>query len=157
LILRNGAHATECPLSGDVVLANAPGGLADGPDRPRTDLETAHNRYAASHDPRLEAELLVQYKPLAFQLARRFLRRGEPLDDLRQVALLALLKALRQYDPGRGATFRTYAVPVILGALNTTCGTEDGLCARPGAPRRRTSPRARPSRTFTRAWDANRS
>jgi RNA polymerase sigma-B factor len=81
------------------------------------DVEAAHARYAESHDARLEAELLHRHEALAVQLANRFVNRGEPAEDLRQVALLALLRAIRNYDPGRGARFSTYATPVILGAL----------------------------------------
>jgi RNA polymerase sigma-B factor len=47
----------------------------------------------------------------------RFSHRGEALDDLCQVALLALLRALRNFDPNRGAQFSTYAIPTIVGAL----------------------------------------
>ena len=73
--------------------------------------------YAAGHSPALEAELLRRHNPLAEQLAGRFAHRGEPLEDLRQVARLALLGALRSYDPDRGTALSTYAVPTIVGAL----------------------------------------
>jgi len=81
------------------------------------DIEAVHQRYATSHDRGLEAALLQRHEALALRLANRFSHRGEPPDDLRQVALLALLHALRHYDPERGAKFSTYATPVILGAL----------------------------------------
>jgi RNA polymerase sigma-B factor len=81
------------------------------------DVGAAHTAYAATHEPGLEAELLQWHSPLAMQLATRFIRQGEAPDDLRQVALLALLRALRNYDPGRGVEFSTYAVPSIVGAL----------------------------------------
>jgi len=83
----------------------------------RLDLDAAHRRYAESHDRELEAELVQHHRALAGLLANRFAHRGEPLEDLRQVALMALLRALRNYDPGRGAQFSSYAVPSILGAL----------------------------------------
>jgi RNA polymerase sigma-B factor len=81
------------------------------------DVDAAHRAYAESRDRHLEAQLLRYHEPLAVHLANRFTHRGESTDDLRQVALLAMLRALRSYDPDRGAQFSTYAVPSIVGAL----------------------------------------
>jgi RNA polymerase sigma-B factor len=50
-------------------------------------------------------------------LARRYHRGEEPLDDLRQVAVVGLLKALAGFDPVRGSSFTAYAVPTITGEL----------------------------------------
>jgi RNA polymerase sigma-B factor len=55
--------------------------------------------------------------PVARTLARRYQRRGVPIEDLTQVAVLALLGAVDRYDPARGCSFVGYAVPSILGAL----------------------------------------
>ena len=55
--------------------------------------------------------------PLARNLAGRYLGAGEPLDDLLQVASLGLLKAIDRFDPGRGVSFTSFAVPTILGEL----------------------------------------
>lgn len=55
--------------------------------------------------------------PVATSLARRFAHRGEPFDDLYQVAMVGLLKAVDGYDPGRGREFIAYAKPTILGEL----------------------------------------
>jgi len=49
--------------------------------------------------------------------ARRFARRGEPLDDLVQVAQLGLLKAVERFDPTYGVQFPTFAMPTVLGEL----------------------------------------
>src|SRR4051794_8539203 len=61
--------------------------------------------------------VVVNHLPLARALAVRYRGRGEPLDDLVQVASLALVKAANRWEPDRGLTFATYAVPTILGEL----------------------------------------
>lgn len=55
--------------------------------------------------------------PRARQLARRFYRGDEPLEDLEQVAALGLLKAIDGFDLSRGTPFGSYAVPTIVGEL----------------------------------------
>jgi RNA polymerase sigma-B factor len=60
---------------------------------------------------------LFHYKPLAHHFARRYANRGEPLDDLDQVAMLALVKALDRFEPEREVKFSTYAARVISGEL----------------------------------------
>jgi len=54
---------------------------------------------------------------LAQQLARRFLHRGEPLEDLVQVASIALVKSVDRFDPGRGVDFAAFATSTIIGEL----------------------------------------
>ncbi len=61
--------------------------------------------------------LVERFLPLARQLARRYRRGGEPLDDLYQVASLGLLKAIDRFDVRRETAFSTFAVPTILGEL----------------------------------------
>lgn len=67
---------------------------------------------AAARDQLVQAHL-----DLAGQLARRFRNRGEPLDDLVQVARLGLVKAVDGFDAARGKDFIGYAVPTIVGEL----------------------------------------
>lgn len=62
-------------------------------------------------------QLVERFLPLARQLARRYQRTGEPLDDLVQVASLGLLKAIDRFDPARATAFSSFAVPTILGEL----------------------------------------
>ena len=72
-------------------------------------------RYALERDVALRDALLEGYLPLANAVARRFVGRGVELEDLQQVASIALLKALERFEPGRGNRFTTYAVPTITG------------------------------------------
>jgi RNA polymerase sigma-B factor len=68
-------------------------------------------------DARAREQLIERYLPLARQLARRYQRAEEPLEDLVQVASLGLLKAVDRFDRGREVAFSSYAVPTILGEL----------------------------------------
>ncbi|MGI9032890.1 MAG: RNA polymerase sigma factor SigF [Acidimicrobiales bacterium] len=83
----------------------------------RDQLKHKFREYAQTHDPSLRAELITAHIGLAEYLARRFTNRGEPLDDLVQVASLGLLKAVDRFDPDRGLEFSTYATPTIVGEL----------------------------------------
>jgi RNA polymerase sigma-B factor len=73
--------------------------------------------FAESRESALRDELVAAHLGLAEYLARRFANRGEPLDDLVQVASLGLLKAVDRFDPGRGVEFSTYATHTVVGEL----------------------------------------
>ncbi|MDI3407046.1 SigB/SigF/SigG family RNA polymerase sigma factor [Streptomyces cavernicola] len=66
---------------------------------------------------RLRADLVNAWLPMADRLAGRFRDRGEPYDDLRQVAALGLVKAVDRYDPAHGSAFESYAVPTVTGEI----------------------------------------
>jgi RNA polymerase sigma-B factor len=106
-------------LEDPTVGAGAPRAYPDDPDsraaRTRADralLERAHRGDAAARE-----QLVGRFLPLARQLARRYQRGGEPLDDLIQVASLGLLKSIDRFDPSRETAFSSFAVPTILGEL----------------------------------------
>ena len=73
--------------------------------------------FAETRDPTLRDGLIEAHLNLAEYLARRFANRGEPLDDLVQVASLGLVKAVERFDPARGLEFTTFATPTIVGEL----------------------------------------
>ncbi|MBE2318463.1 SigB/SigF/SigG family RNA polymerase sigma factor [Solirubrobacter sp. CPCC 204708] len=99
--------------------ANAPRAYsADGETRAaRTRADRALLERAHNGDQQARAQLVDRFLPLARQLARRYQRGGEPLDDLIQVASLGLLKAIDRFDPSRETAFSSFAVPTILGEL----------------------------------------
>lgn len=61
--------------------------------------------------------LVEEHLSVADFVARRFADRGEPFDDLRQVALIGLVKAVERFDPDRGVAFVGFAVPTITGEI----------------------------------------
>jgi RNA polymerase sigma-B factor len=83
----------------------------------RSDPQELMLQYQQTHDPRVREQLVTRFLPLARSLARRFASGGEPLEDLEQVAALALVKAVDGFDPLRGTAFSSYAVPCIAGAI----------------------------------------
>jgi RNA polymerase sigma-B factor len=61
--------------------------------------------------------LVQHYQGHARSLAKRFYRQREPLEDLQQVALEALLLALQRFDPEHRKPFFGFANPTIVGSL----------------------------------------
>jgi RNA polymerase sigma-B factor len=61
--------------------------------------------------------IVERYAGLAAALARRFEQRGEPLQDLVQVANMALIGAVERFEPAQGNAFSSFATPTILGEL----------------------------------------
>lgn len=83
----------------------------------REEIDSFFKTYKENKDPLVKGFLVDSYMDLVHSLARRFSNRGEPLDDLVQVASMGLLKAIDRFDPERNVQFTTYAVPTIVGEL----------------------------------------
>jgi RNA polymerase sigma-B factor len=66
---------------------------------------------------RLRERLVTGHLPLAEHIARRFRNRGQPDDDLTQVAMVGLINAVDRFDPRRGTDFLAFAVPTITGEI----------------------------------------
>ncbi|MCY0905165.1 sigma-70 family RNA polymerase sigma factor [Arthrobacter sp. H14-L1] len=82
-------------------------------------LETFHRarRCVGSLRRAIEDELIVGHLDIAETAARAFVVAGRDLDDLRQIASIGLIKAVRGFDPDRGTTFMAYAMPTVRGEL----------------------------------------
>ncbi len=85
------------------------------PDKARTRRLLV--RYHKQGDQNARERVIQEQLPLAEFLARKFAGRGEPLDDLIQVASVGLIKAVDRFDVDRKIEFSTYATPNILGEI----------------------------------------
>ena len=57
------------------------------------------------------------YDSLVHFLARKFMNRGEPLEDVVQVGYLGLIKAIERFDPDLGYEFTTFATLTVAGEI----------------------------------------
>lgn len=71
----------------------------------------------SAEQARLRNELIARCIPLADHIARKFSGRGEPFDDLTQVARVGLVHAVDRFDISRGSNFLSFAVPTIMGEV----------------------------------------
>ena len=94
------------------VTYSSPSPTADWREADRLFAEYARSRRSATR-----AAIIRQFEPLARSMARRYLRPGIALEDMFQVALVGLVKAVDRYDPASQARFVTFATPTILGEL----------------------------------------
>jgi RNA polymerase sigma-B factor len=92
-----------------------------GPQTRREETADLFDRIAACTDPdethRLREQIVVLNLPVATSIALRYRGRGEPVEDLVQVAHLGLVKAVDGFDAGRGCDFLAYAVPTVRGEV----------------------------------------
>jgi RNA polymerase sigma-B factor len=119
-----GVHIPNGEGVGTIDHRRGNGGIDAGYPRSGADRETRARedrrllaRYHEEGDQAARDALVERFLPLARQLARRYQRGSEPLDDLIQVASLGLLKAIDRFDPDRPSAFSSFAVPTILGEL----------------------------------------
>lgn len=99
-------------------------GLHQEPPRPPSD--EALCLQAAGGDPRAETELVQRYGRLVRACARPLFLAGGDSEDLIQEGMLGLLTAIRGFDPGRDASFRTYAEICIRSRLLTAVRAAQG-------------------------------
>jgi RNA polymerase sigma-B factor len=95
----------------------APGAHGGRPARRGTCSSLPSCRQDDPERARLREQLVEAHLPLVEYLRRRFRNRGEPLDDLIQVATIGLIKSVDRFDLERGVEFSTYATPTIVGEI----------------------------------------
>lgn len=66
---------------------------------------------------RQRERIIARCLPLADHCAQRYVNRGEPRDDLIQIARLGLINAVNRFDVDKGVDFLSFAVPTIMGEV----------------------------------------
>ena len=74
-------------------------------------------KYQKTHDPIVKEELLVGNMRLVLSLMKRFYQKSKHYEDLFQVGMIGLIKAIDNFDTSYQLQFSTYAVPLILGEM----------------------------------------
>jgi RNA polymerase sigma-B factor len=116
------AIATEADLDPEHVLPRTRAEAGADRTQARTEQTAAcFEQLATCVDPderhRLREQVVVLNLPVATSIALRYRGRGEPVEDLVQVAHLGLLKAVDGFDASRGSDFLAYAVPTVRGEV----------------------------------------
>jgi RNA polymerase sigma-B factor len=81
------------------------------------DERTLLARWQRDHDEAAREALVHRYLPAARQLARRYARAHESIDDLAQAATIGLIQAIDRFDLSRDTGLSTYAFPMMAGEL----------------------------------------
>ena len=87
---------------------------------PSEDLDQIWRDFRATNDPGLRNRLVLQYSPLVKYVAGRLRTRmpeSVEQDDLVSDGVLGLMDAIERFEPARGLSFQTFAVPRIRGAI----------------------------------------
>ncbi|WP_433496859.1 SigB/SigF/SigG family RNA polymerase sigma factor [Sphaerimonospora sp. CA-214678] len=79
--------------------------------------ELARDDLPAERRDRLRETVVEMHLPMARDIARRYLHRGEPMEDLLQAAYVGLMKAVNGFDPTLGHGFRGYAMVTMTGEV----------------------------------------
>ena len=72
---------------------------------------------ARAGDRQAREKLIAGNLRLVLSVVQRFSGRGESMDDLFQVGVIGLIKAVDAFDLTQGVQFSTYGVPMIAGEL----------------------------------------
>lgn len=86
-------------------------------DAAALDTDALLQRYRETGERRWRNEVIERHRHLADGAARRYRNRGLAEDDLRQTALLAMVRAVDRFDPDQGASFATFAGRTVDGEL----------------------------------------
>lgn len=65
----------------------------------------------------MREQMILDHMGLVHALARRYAERGEQLEDLVQIGMVGLIKAVDRFDASRGVAFTSFATPTILGEI----------------------------------------
>ena len=92
--------------------------------------------YRDTGSTRAREQLVTNYVPLVRSLISRFRSSREPQEDLFQVGMIGILNAINKFDPNRGTSFSSLAIPEVLGAVLNYLRDHGSLLKVPRALRR---------------------
>lgn len=75
------------------------------------------DEYHETGDEQAKEKLVLSNLKLVLSLAQKYHQRVQNLDDLFQVGVIGLIKAIENFDTSLELRFSTYAVPLILGEM----------------------------------------
>lgn len=87
------------------------------PNASEEEIDALFRSYRASKRRRIRNQLVELHSGFAYHVAGRFKNRGVDPDDLRQIALLGLVKAVDRFDPDHGAAFTSFAGRTVEGEI----------------------------------------
>jgi RNA polymerase sigma-B factor len=91
--------------------------MMPGHQREPADLDRLFVAYQASGERAVRNRLVEAHRGLAASIANDYRGRGVDLDDLVQIAMLGMLKAVERFDPERGIPFSSYASRTVNGEI----------------------------------------
>lgn len=83
----------------------------------KQEFYTLIEKYQKTHDLAIKEELLIGNIRLVLSLMKRFYQKSKYYEDLFQVGMIGLIKAIDHFDTHYQLQFSTYAVPLILGEM----------------------------------------
>ena len=72
---------------------------------------------AQQGDRKIRQQMITENMGLVYMVAKRFANRGTDLQDLTQIGVIGLIKAIDRFDTSLSYSFSTYAVPLIMGEI----------------------------------------
>lgn len=75
------------------------------------------NQYQQTKDLKIKEKLVNDNIKLVISMTKRFLNRCDSVEDLFQVGMIGLIKAIENFDTNYDLKFSTYAVPLIIGEM----------------------------------------
>lgn len=75
------------------------------------------DEYQATKDEAIKEKLIIDNTRLVLSMTKRFHQRNNSIEDLIQVGMIGLIKAIDNFNTAYELRFSTYAVPLILGEM----------------------------------------
>lgn len=83
----------------------------------KEELYTLIQNYQKNHDQKSKEMIILSNTKLVLSLMKRFYQKSNHYEDLFQVGIVGLIKAVDHFDTNYQLQFSTYAVPLIIGEM----------------------------------------